>query len=505
MRRTITIPNRFIISTTSWLAKQAGLFLVILLLLSCEDNTGLVGFKNPNRDFEVFQKEFTIPTTTFLMDSVSTSNSASDDTTRLMVGFMDDARFGKTTATAYTQYLPIGAPLGISPRATYQRLELTMVFDYYWQGNRQDNQETYNVYEVTDSILTYLPHFSNKSTPYGALVGTTSKIVSPNAFEKNKDSNVNADVTDDILDSLNISLDDNLGKRLFTAAMDTIGDNELEYLIFSRFRRNFKGLAVVGGPDNNKIVGFNPTHAKSRMTLHYTIDTTKYQLTYSFMTTTSNGVTAYPSYTELKTDRSGTAIEGLNSYYTDTEPSDGLRYIQSGTGVAVKLDLTEVRDHFKNIPVKAFSVAELRIETEQQTSPPARFLLRALKPNNRTLSAVKGDVDAAGDNITVLDGSLIVKHAISQTSLARLEPVSDNGDGSPFTLRLISNTGGASLYTGNLTTFLQQETTLGDTDFLRYYALIPQVPANAKSVNGFYFAPDKIKLKIYYTTPGDEE
>lgn len=486
------------------MAKNAGLFLVILLLFSCEDNTGLVGFRNPNRDFEVFQKEFTIPTSVYLMDSLSTSNTTADDTTRLLCGFMDDPRFGKTTAIAYSQYLPVNSPTGISATAVYQRLELNMVFDYYWQGNRDAAQQTYQVYEVSDSILTYLPHFSKTSTPYGALLGSVSLLVSGTTFDQNKAANKDTNPDNNITDSLTVSLDDNLGHRLFAAAMDTVGDNELDYLIFSRFRRNFKGIALVGGSGNDKIVGFNPSHARSMMTLYYTIDTTEYQLNYTFMTSTTNGVTAYPNYTELKTDRSNTALAGLTSYYTDTEPSDGLRYVQAGTGVAVKLDLTEVRDHFLSIPVKAFSVAELRIETDPQTSPPTRFLLRALKPNNRTLSAVKSGVDAAGDNVTVLDGTLISKHAISQASLARLEPVSDNGDGSPFTLRLISNTGGTALYTGNLTTFLQQETSLGEADFLRYYALIPQVPANAKSVNGFYFAPDKVKLKVYYTTPRAE-
>jgi hypothetical protein len=123
--------------------------------------------------------------------------------------------------------------------------------------------------------------------------------------------------------------------------------------------------------------------------------------------------------------------------------------------------------------------------------------------------ATKGDVDVTGDPIIVYDYTLISKHAIvtnsNASSLPRLDPVGDGNNGSQSQVRLISNTGGVSVYTGYLTTFLQQETTLSEADFLRYFALIPQIPANGKSVNGLYVAPDGIKLKVYYTTPGAEE
>lgn len=504
MRRTITIPNRFIISTTSWLAKNAGSFLVILLLLSCEDDTGLVGFKNPNKDFQVFQKEFTIPTTMFLADSIATSNTGGDDTTRILVGYADNPRFGKTTAIGYTQYFPLSTPSLYSDNAQFQSLTMTLVFDHYWAGDPGDAQQTYKVYELTDSILSYMPHYSKQPTPYGALLGQAQRIISPTAFEQNKDANRDTDTSNDIIDSLNVELDPNLGRKLLTAAMDSIGDNEIDYLVFTRFRRTFKGLAIVG-EGNDKIVGFHTANSKSRITLKYKIDTTNYQLNYFFNTSsTSNGLTQYTNYTQLTTDRSGTPLSTLNSYYTPTEATDGMRYVQAGTGVYTKLDFSEVREHFKDIPIKAMSVAELRIETDQQVNSPISFVLRALKPNNRSLSATKGSTDVVGDPTTILDSDLILKHAIATGSLSRLEPIADNAT-TPAPIKLISTSGGVSVYTGYLTTFLQQETTLSEADFLRYFALIPQVPANAKSVNGLYFSPEKVKLKIYYTTPGTKE
>lgn len=511
MRRTITTPSRFIISTTSWLAKRAWSrsvpgFLIILLLLSCEDNTGVVGIRNPNRDFEVFSKEFSIPTRVFLMDSVSTSNSSlaeSQETKRIMCGTMQDPRFGKTDAISYTQYWPPSTPPKISSAAVFQRLKLTLIYDYYWQGSASDAQQTYEVYEVTDSILTYLPHFSNQATPYGPLLGSAQRLVSPSDFDENYVANRDEDTSNNIMDSLTVELDLALGQRLLTAAMDTVGANELDYYRFNRFRRNFKGLAFVG-ENTDKIVGFNPNDLKSRMTLFYKVDTTEYQLTYVFTAPgSSDGLTQYVSYTQLINDRSGTPLAGLPPKYTDYEPEDGFRYVQNGTGVAVRLDLTEVRDHFKNIPVKALSVAELKIDTEEQPTTAVRFMLRALKPDNRTINASKNAMDGAGDPRLILDTDLISKHAVSQCLCTRLEPVGD--DGRVFSLTQASNTSGSALYTGYLTNFLQQETTLGESDFLRYYALIPLEPDNGKGVNGFYFPADKVKLKVYYTTPGVKE
>ncbi|HZY77906.1 MAG TPA: DUF4270 family protein [Cyclobacteriaceae bacterium] len=519
MRRTTIIPSRFTIFTTNWWAnlRSVSVFLVLLVLLSCEDKFSEVGFKNPNADFEVFEKEFLIPTTVFLMDSVSTSNGPSQtEKKRMMVGTVVDPKFGTTTATAYSQFWSVGIPAATYPvsQLGFEKLTLTLMYDedYYWVGNPGTTTQTYQVYEMTDSLLTYLPHFSNVAVPTGALLGEVHEVISGDVLDGNRELNGDSDTSNDIADSLNIDLDESFGRRLLTAAMDTVGRNELNYQLFNYFRRIFKGIAIKA-TEADKVVGFNPNHEKTRMTLYYHYDTLgdpnrrkEYQLTFRLSPSnqtlpyTSFFPSEYMNYTYLTTDRSGTALAGLPSKYVDYQPADGLRYIQAGTGVSVKLDFTEVRDHFKNISTKAFSVAELRIETDEQTRSIQSFVLRAIKPNNRTLLAQTGSTDGAGDPITVVDLTLAAKHALYSNSLTRLEPINDSGNG-PVSLDQIVNSNGVGVYRGYLTNFLQRETTLTDADFLRFYTLIPQAPDIAKGVNGFYFPADKIKLKVYYTTP----
>lgn len=507
MKRTTTTRSRFIISTTNWLVKwlaprpQTGLFLVILIaLLSCKDDTGIIGIKNPNRDFELFTKEFVIPTSVFAIDSVSTSNSASGtETHRIMLGKMTDPRFGTTTASSFLQYYSVGVPDTIDDKITFEKVTLTMISDFYWQGNETPSNQVYRVYEVTDSILNYLPHFSYSSEPYGPLLGEAVKFVNPGDLDQSVIDNGDSDLTNNVVDSLVVDLDPNFGRRLLAAATDTLGSNENNYQFFYKFRRIFKGLAIIP-VDADKIVGFNPNDKLFRITLQYKHGSITKRLFYYFSPPglANPGAGEYLTYTNITPDRSGTPLAGLTSKYTEFNPSDNNRYIQAGTGLLTKLDFSEVYSFFENIPVKSFSVAELRIEADEQKYAPTKFLLRALKPNLRNLQAIKTDTDAAGDPETILDTDLASKHAIDQGSLTRMQPVGD--DGLLFTLNQISNSG-SSVYKGYLTTFLQRETSITDGGYLRSFALVPHTPENGKSVNGFYFSPDKVILKIFYTIP----
>lgn len=533
MRRTITTLSRFITSTTSWWAnfrwaKPATFGLAILVLLSCEDDTGAVGFKNPNGDFDVFMKEFDIPSKTFLMDSITTSYgyivSPSDGRKtpsphRLMVGHVEDPIFGKTTATAYTQYYAATYPtFGTNPR--FLHLTITLVLDYYWSGATTDTEkQQFQVYELTDSMLTYMPHFTTESQPVGKLLGEATYKISPTDFDKNIVTNADPNTpTDQItVDSLKIELDDIYGMALLNLAMDTVGNNEANYDLFYKFRQKFKGFAITS-PNSDKIVGFDIEHAKTRMELEYMVDTSKYKLYYSFAAPgQANGAREFVSYTQLETDRSGTPLAGLTAKYQDFEAPTGLRYVQAGAGITTRLDFSAVYDYFKSTPIKALSVAELRLETDEQKYAPYSFLLRAIKPDNREISTSTKGTDITQDPVDAINADFVLKHT-QLTSRAdggysspyyRAEILGD--DKSLFLLSQASNSGTA-LYTGYMTNYMQTELGLSETDFLRYFELIPYEVSKTRyaadmtrSVNGFYFPPDKVKLKIYYTVPKVKE
>ena len=440
---------------------------------------------------------------------------------RIMVGTADDPIFGKTTATGYASFYSATFPTyGDNPR--FLKLTMTLVLDYYWTGATTDTEnQKFEVYELTDSMLTYIPHYSNEPQKLGRLLGTgtTTNAISPTDFDTNIKTNKDPATApaNIIIDSLVVQLDDDYGSELLNLAMDTLGSDESNFDLYYKFRKKFKGLAIVA-PNSDKIIGFDLEHAKTRMVLDYRVDTTNQQLFFSFEPSgQAVGTAEYVAYTRFETDRSATPLAGLTTPYQDFEAPTGLRYVQAGTGITTRLDFSEVAEYFKNIPIKALSVAELRIETDEQKYAPYSFLLRAVKPDYREVSTSTKVNDVTGDPYSSINTDFIFKH----TALAAR---SDGGYGGPyyraeilgdnkstFLLTQASNTGTA-VYSGYMTNYMQTELGLDEADFLRYFELVPYAvdkttyaPAIGRSLNGFYFPPDKVKLKIYYTTPRVKE
>jgi hypothetical protein len=257
-------------------------------------------------------------------------------------------------------------------------------------------------------------------------------------------------------------------------------------------------------PNADKIVGLDMENPLTRMVLKYRVDTAHYRLSFYFSPPgQAVGTGEYMGWSGITTDRSGTPLAGLTEKYADFEPADGNRYVQSGSGVGLKLDFSEVFEYFKNIPSKALSVAELKLtSTEVQPTSPSSFALRVLRADNREMKSSKTYQDLADNPTEDYDVDFVSKHLLVSATYSkpyfRAEVVGDAG--SDFSFVKQTTTDGV-LYSGYLTSYLQQELSLSDTDFLRYYALYPQSPNNARGVDGLYFPAGNLKLTVYYTTP----
>lgn len=522
MRRTTTILNRFIISITNWLGNPRFYFwaLSLLVLLSCNNELSEVGFKNPNRDFDVVAKEFTIPSKVFLMDSISTStgiieSSLTSGTFRMpspqraLVGSIDDPHFGKTTAVTYSPFAMAGGVF-VSTDAVFDAVNLTVVFDYYWTGaTTATADQKFEIYELQDSVLTYLKHYTNQSASYGTLLGEQVYPIDPDDFDTKISQNATNATTNPsaiVRDSLHIKLDDTFGQRLFALAMDTIGNNEEKIALFYKFRRLFNGIAIVS-PGSDKIVGLDMENTYSRIELQYHVGDVNYKIPFYFAPSGQAINTAeYMAWTQITTDRSGTPLAGLTDKYVDYEPADGNRYVQSGTGVGLKLDFSEVFEYFKTVPNKALSVAELKLssDVEQRTST-LSFSLRALRADNREVLSSKVYQDLADNDFYDYDLDFVSKHLLSSSSYQkpyfRADIVGDVSS-APFSFsKQAASSVATTFYSGYMTSFLQQELSLPDSDVLRYYALYPQAPDNVRGVDGLYFPAGTLKLTVYYTTP----
>jgi hypothetical protein len=436
-----------------------------------------------------------IPAHVVQLDSVITTNAGvSGETTRLLAGSYQDNTFGNSTAEFYTQFFPETFP-EIPTNATLERLTLTLIFDYYHKGAETQSTMNFEVYQLSDSIINSLPHFTDSELRYAATtIGLGSKVVSPALFDQNIIDNSDADPDNNIIDSLNIDLSA-LGGRLLSAARDTASNAFTEYRSFRKFRQKFPGL-VIKSPASDRIVGFNPSHAKSRLTLHYVDGTKAYQIEYSLAP--ASGIAGF---SKITTDRSGTLLAGLQEYQ-ETVPSDEQMYIQCGTGLVTRLDFSEVYNYFRDIPIKALSVAELSVRGDAQDDTPRQFYMRNIRSDNRFKNAVKEGVDGAYDTVIVHDVELQSKHLINPSTVPRLDPMGD--DARLFTLLRTDETS-ATEYKGYLTNFMQRELLLGETETLNLFALVPYEPEFGKSLAGVHFPKSSVVLKIYYTTPATQE
>lgn len=497
MRKTRTIPSRSITSTTNWWAKPTfALFLIFVTAVSCRDDNYFIGFPSTEGNFKISYREFVIPTTTFLVDSVITINTgASGETSRLMTGEVQDPSFGKSTATFYTQYFPKTFPT-VPQNATLESLTLTLIFDYYYSGSSNSSFMTFNAHELSDSIVNSLGYFNKSELRYSpSIAGTISRVVSPGAFEESIQYNID-NPNSPVSDSLNMDLP-GLGARLLAAAKNTDSAFVAEYKNFRKFRRRYPGI-VITAPNTDKVVGFNPSHAKSRLTLTYRNDKNE-PAKIEYTLSPASGIAGF---TNITTDRGGTVLSGIQKYQ-DVVPSDNQIYIQGGAGLVGKLDFSEVYSFFRTIPTKALSVAELTVSSgELQSHAPLAFYMRAIKPDNRFKLAITTTVDNAYDTLNVADYSLASKHLVNTNSVPRLDMLGDAG--TLFTLGRTDNAT-SSEYKGYLTNFLQRELLLGETETLNQFALIPYSPDFGKSVDGLRFPKEKVVLKIYYTVPAVQE
>jgi hypothetical protein len=464
-----------------------------LALFACDDETYLLGFKSPDENFKVVYQEFKLPTTIFQVDSLITSNSSTSTTNRLQVGSFSDSRFGNGTAKAFMQYFLTSVP-AMSDTAVFDRISMTLVYDLYHFGSTAVTPQTYDFYELTDSLVNSVAYYSKSTTPYQPVsVGSATRSIDPSLFDELVTQN-NSDkiATNNSVDSLNVDLSYSFGKKIWDAIRKNDSVSIVTYRNFGRFRRIFKGLAMVP-TSSDKIVGFDPGHAKSRIILHYREGTAVKEIRL-----TVSPIEGMMTYTNLTVDRSSTPLNAVTEFYKDYEPAGGQRFIHSGGGILAKVDLSPVLDYFETISIKALNVAELSIGTDVESNAPSVFLMRAVKKDNHTLLGLARGINNAYDSVSYADPRFIAKHYINSSSAPRADMLGD--DGGLFTLQPKATNTGTS-YKGYMTTFLQREVDLADKDYLRYFTIIPSYPEFGKSVNGFYFHKDSVKLRIYYTTP----
>ncbi len=419
--------------------KTGLIFLLALFLFYCEDPNEIgLELRTDSDKVGAFYTEIDLKTSVISLDSILTSSSA-----RLLTGSYLNPDLGAITASGYSRFSYGNTKLNIPDSAVYDSIYLNLNVDYVY-GPGVSEVQTFTVHELTEEIIDTLAYFNFSD------IGYNIDAIGSGSFLLPED--------EDTL--LFYKLSDDYGKTLFNAAIDTtmIDPDDV-----STLHELFRGFAFLSDPANNLLLRYNQESDESGLQLYYHKPGDTIQSSYEFkFFTTAN-------FNRIISDRTGTPLEGINNQpYTEFIPSDNKTYIQSGTGLIPKLDMSPILDFFDSIPNVALNrvIFDFKINDPGfNESPPSSVTLYFTDEDNRR---IRSGPEFLG---VTIEGA---------SDLAR--PAYDN--------ELNNYIAFTTLYTGNILTGINQ---------YQQILLYPPEFGLSLTVNHFQIEPGNIKAKIYYT------
>ncbi|HEY9048660.1 MAG TPA: DUF4270 family protein [Ohtaekwangia sp.] len=511
---------------------QLAIVAVALFFFSCEDGTSLLGYENPTSKFNLSFVDIPVESSVMLLDSIRTSNyNASNDLNRLLVGKVDDARFGNSEAIAIAQFMPTSAldTSVTNHNPTFDSISLSLRHDFYAYGASGNTRQEIFVHELTDQLKSSYDVSSTTNTGGQQKPYTTTYSFQKNYFTSNTtaydptalaskqffvdqdkyDLNI-ADATPDTIVT-QMRLADALGQRLLNLAVTS---SATDFLTYNYFTEKFKGLAFVPG-QSDKVIGLRPNDNFTRMVLYY--HTTKDTLAITFT------VGTLISYSKITTDRSASELSSLTTKYQEAEPNGDVRYVQAGSGVVTKLDLSKFNEFAATLDRAEINSAELMIngiDDPGNYTPPSGLVVKIVKDNNRfkKLSYQANGTEYTNDIQVINSYKGYINFDRSSTSSyyagaipfdSTLNIIADGGRF--FTLNYASDT---KKYKGAATLFFQQLLALSKTETEPKFTSVVLVPYEGasssfsfgrhvlgKTINRVAFNKNNIVLRVYYTVP----
>lgn len=287
-----------------------------LLLVSCNEESSIGADFFEEESFEIFVVDsLTLEVSTVLFDSVETIN---DD--RLLVGFHEDADFGKVLAIPFLQF-NLGTPPTLDPDFTsFDSLTLVLRYDGYFFYDTSQIQtlsvnrltEEFEADEDTGELYNH-SIFEYSPTPLGTL------SFRPRPQKQGE---------------LEIRLDDDLGIEILTKIIEEEEDVEDT----EKFYEYLRGMALLPGTNVSRaILGFT---SEAELRLHYTnntdLPTTQETIIFSL---------GGSYFNHIQGDRTGTFIEALTDSVEslNTSLSNHEAYLQGGTATAVRVEIPNLK------------------------------------------------------------------------------------------------------------------------------------------------------------------
>ncbi|MDR6764205.1 hypothetical protein J2Y38_004434 [Flavobacterium sp. 2755] len=436
-------------------------FLLMLVfaftIFSCGTDTDGGEFVVGSDYLAINNKVVMIDTLTVEMSTINFDSLVTSGQSRILVGNYDDPVLGKVKSNSYFQLSGDSYALNNSGSDTetvkfvFDSISMILKYDNYYYGDTTQVQK-FDIHRLTQKVKpnTDDDSFYNNSTlSYSdESLGTIS--YKPRPIEK---------------DSINIRMSDVFGEALFQKIKKreiTDLDNFTEYL---------KGLVIVPSTSNSSsVIGFHASTSKVR--LYYSKYQADTEADSFFIDFSMSGTST--QFNSISLDKTGTIIQNLpvSSSKLSSSLTNKQGFIQSGTGVACRIDFPNIK--------------QLKYISNNGAIVDAQMFI---KPVNNSYSNKYPLADSlkvyVADNLNRISGSLL--NSAGAAVYGNLSKKSDEFN---------ENIG----YTIPLGSFLQKEM-LKTSDSRS--SLILTLPGISKSVNRLVLGDqkhpeNKILIKIYY-------
>jgi hypothetical protein len=433
--------------------QNISILLISVFFFACENPTDIgIDFGGTGVGTSIFTDTVSIKTSTLLADSNVTGRSSF-----LLTGITEDPVFGKIKSIGYFQptlrlQADSVAPFILKTGAIADSVRLRIVNTGLVFGDTLP-LGTFGIHRLQNSMSFTKNYNGEEGIPYD-----------PNPLVKFKiNSRTFKNATFDSTVAFYVTLPKSIAEELVRLS-PTVGRSN------SIFNSSFKGFAIVPESDVKAVYGFNTgAFASATCTFitywHYANESSNFAYEFDL-----NGA----RHSQLQIDRSGTDLALLNQSNREIGPINGNTYIQSGSGIGTKIDLSNLKNLGRNIRISK-AILEFKLdETMFSSQIPKVF------------NHVLGELDAQNKQIRN-----------SANKLLYVTPI--GSDLSGLTYKLVDSTNSFNV---DITNFAQKI-----TNNTKLNTAILLMPANLTTTGNAIVQNDQLrrsvirkpKLVLYYT------
>lgn len=296
------------------------------LITSCDSDVDTGEFVVGSDYLSVSNKVVLVDTLTVDISTINLDSLVTSSQGRLLIGNYDDPYFGKVKSESYFQLsgstyaLSSSSSDTDSPNYVFDSIRMILRPDGYYYGDSTKVQ--------TISMHRLLEKVKVKDDDY--YFYNDSKL----SYDSESLGSVSYKPTPVRKDSVVLKVNNVFGEALFQKI------KKREVTNFDEFTEYFKGVAIKGtSSSSTAVVGFN---SSSVLRMYYSkyLGDTEESLTLDF-----NILDASKQFNNISLDRTGTQIVDLKDFTSSLSSvkTSNSAYVQSGTGIACKVDFPNIK------------------------------------------------------------------------------------------------------------------------------------------------------------------